>query len=82
MRLEAESDCVQVLVQVDGREDVDEDRAGGFFTAEVYDVSQDWTDVYFGTDQQGFCGGDLHVSWVEVTFLGLLVTEDDWIDGL
>ena len=80
MGVEAEDDCTQALIQIDGDETTFTDLSGCEQVSTGLPAEDARTDVDIGTDQQGFCGGDLHVRWVEVEFQGLLVSESNWVD--
>jgi hypothetical protein len=78
MACEPEKDCTQILVRVDGDKRVSTDLQGCQTVTRVFPADDARTDVDIGTDEQGLCGGDLHVRWVEVQFQGLLVSESNW----
>lgn len=80
MGIEAEDGCTQALIQIDGDETTFTDLSGCEEVTASLPAEDARTDVDIGTDQQGFCGGDLHVRWVEVEFQGLLVSKSNWLD--
>ncbi|HKK73080.1 MAG TPA: hypothetical protein VKA86_17900 [Candidatus Krumholzibacteria bacterium] len=78
MLREAESDCTQMLVEVDGEEFRYENQTGCDTWSDTYGVAGGGHTVGIGTDQQGFCGGDLHVRSITFSFQGFLVPESQW----
>ncbi|MEZ4647679.1 MAG: hypothetical protein R3E97_02640 [Candidatus Eisenbacteria bacterium] len=78
MGMEAESDCVQVLVEIDGTEHRTEDQSGCRTFRRTYAITPGTREIRIGTDQQGFCGADLHVNYVRFEFQGINVPPSDW----
>ena len=78
MGMEAEGDCVQVLVQIDGTEHRTEDLSGCRTFRKTYAISPGTREIRIGTDQQGLCGRDLHVNYVRFEFQGINVSASDW----
>jgi hypothetical protein len=78
--LEAESDCVQFLIEADGDEHRYEDLTGCQGFSDSFSLRGGSHTIHVGTDQQGLCGGDLHVRYVSFTCAGQVVSEADWVD--
>lgn len=77
--LEAESDCVQFLIETDGAEHRYENLTSCQGFAQSFNMAAGSRTIAVGTDQQGFCTDDLHVRYITITCVGAVVSEADWV---
>ncbi|MFO7610143.1 MAG: hypothetical protein R6X35_13320 [Candidatus Krumholzibacteriia bacterium] len=76
--LEAESGCVQFLIETDGTEHKYENLTNCQGFAQSFNMTGGGHTIAVGTDQQGFCTDDLHVRYITITCVGAVVAEADW----
>jgi hypothetical protein len=69
LTLEAEGDCTQLLVEIDGTEHVWENLGGRCQTiSKTLNISPGKRDIRIGTDQSALCGDDLAIWDVKFQF--------------
>ena len=79
LRLQADSDCTQLLIEIDGKEHTYENLSSCATREWFFDITPGNHTIGIGTDQQGaLCYADLGITKVRFEFSGRCITDAEW----